>query len=304
MFRSLFARSGLSLDRLRALAEVAEAGGIARAVGKDTTRQSLVSRQLKELEEFFEIELTRRVGKGLGLTPAGERLARLAREHLLALTDFTDASREVAPLFHLGAGDSVLHWRVIPRLGAIRASLPRAILRVDTSGPAAIVGCLRELTLDFGVLRKDATHDLASTSLGRIEYALYAPRRLLATVGRGRPTAVGVLATVPLALPSGDELFTAWFRRTLASHAIEPRVELECVTFPQACRAVASGHFAAVLPTLARSELGRKSVIELASPLFAELATEIHLAWNPRLLRLRSAAQGARDALVEALRAG
>jgi DNA-binding transcriptional LysR family regulator len=300
MFASLFARSGLSLDRLRALVEVAEAGGIARAVGKDPAKQSLVSRQLSELEEFFEVELTRRAGKVLGLTPEGERLAALAREHLLALTDFTDTNRELAPTFHLGAGDSLLHWRVLPRLGAVRALLPRSTLRLATSGPAAIVSGLRELTLDFGVIRGDAAGNLASESLGQIDYALYVPRRLLRE-GRRR-TAVWVLENVPLAVPDGDDLFTSWFDAMRSAHGITPRVELECATFPLACGAVASGHYAAILPTLARSELGKKTVAEVRSPLFAELATEVHLAWNPRLLRLRSAAEAARHALVKALR--
>ena len=68
MYEALFARSGLSLERLRSLIQVADAGGISRAVGDDPARQSLVSRQLKELEEFFEVELTRRDGKRLALT--------------------------------------------------------------------------------------------------------------------------------------------------------------------------------------------------------------------------------------------
>ncbi len=60
MFEQLFAKRGLSLDRLRVLCEVADAGGIARAARNDPTRQSQFSRQLKELEDFFEVELTRR----------------------------------------------------------------------------------------------------------------------------------------------------------------------------------------------------------------------------------------------------
>jgi DNA-binding transcriptional LysR family regulator len=111
-----------------------------------------------------------------------------------------------------------------------------------------------------------------------------------------------VLANVPLAVPDGDDLFSSWFDATLSTHGIAPRIELECVTFPQACGAVLSGHYAAILPTLARSELGKKTVAEARSPLFADLATEVHLAWNPRLLRLRSTAEAARHALVSALR--
>ena len=53
----LFSKSGLSLERLRTFCEVATAGGISNAVPDDPTRQSQFSRQLKELEEFFEAKL-------------------------------------------------------------------------------------------------------------------------------------------------------------------------------------------------------------------------------------------------------
>jgi DNA-binding transcriptional LysR family regulator len=61
---------------------MAQAGGIAKAAPNDATRQSLISRQIKELEVYFGTELTRRKGKILSLSPAGERLATLIREQL------------------------------------------------------------------------------------------------------------------------------------------------------------------------------------------------------------------------------
>ena len=57
MFEHLFAERGLSLDRLKTLIEVAKAGSIAAAARGDSARQSLYSRQIKELEEFFGVEL-------------------------------------------------------------------------------------------------------------------------------------------------------------------------------------------------------------------------------------------------------
>lgn len=51
MFEHLFAERGLSLDRLKTLIEVAKAGSIAAAARGDSARQSLYSRQIKELIE-------------------------------------------------------------------------------------------------------------------------------------------------------------------------------------------------------------------------------------------------------------
>ena len=72
MFKKLLSQRGISLDRLRNFAAVAESGSIARVADGDPVRQSLISRQIGELEEFFGVELTRRRGKGGVLGEVGE----------------------------------------------------------------------------------------------------------------------------------------------------------------------------------------------------------------------------------------
>lgn len=62
MFQNLFSRSGFSMERLASFCAVADAGSIARVADKDPTRQSLISRQIRELETFFGVELVRRKG--------------------------------------------------------------------------------------------------------------------------------------------------------------------------------------------------------------------------------------------------
>jgi len=52
MFEDLFSKGGLSLERLRSFMLMANAGSIAKAVPQDPTRQSQISRQIKELESF------------------------------------------------------------------------------------------------------------------------------------------------------------------------------------------------------------------------------------------------------------
>lgn len=68
MFEHLFSKGGLSLDRLRSFMQMAQAGSIAKAAPGDTNRQSQISRQIRELEQFFGTELTRRKGKTLSLS--------------------------------------------------------------------------------------------------------------------------------------------------------------------------------------------------------------------------------------------
>jgi DNA-binding transcriptional LysR family regulator len=81
-------QSGLSLERLQSFCRVAEAGGVTRAAKGDATKQSLYSRQVKELEEFFGAELIRRKGRALCLRLRGDDCHCIAREQLAALSDF------------------------------------------------------------------------------------------------------------------------------------------------------------------------------------------------------------------------
>lgn len=87
-FDRLFSLSGLSLDRLRTFLAVAESGSIAKAAKGDATRQSQFSRQVKELEGFFGIALTRRVGRRIEITEEGSRLALIIRRQFGELDDF------------------------------------------------------------------------------------------------------------------------------------------------------------------------------------------------------------------------
>ena len=105
MFESLFSERGLSLDRLKVLIEVRDAGSIAQAAPGDSVRQSQYSRQLRELSEFFGCEVAQRRGKTLKLTAPGERLAELAREHLRSLEDFRLECRQQRVVFTIGAGE-------------------------------------------------------------------------------------------------------------------------------------------------------------------------------------------------------
>src|ERR1700739_304528 len=117
MFESLFSERGLSLDRLKVLIEVRCADSTAKAAPGDPVRQSQYSRQLRELSEFFGVKMGRRQGKQLKLTAEGARLAELAREQFRSLQDFRAECRSDSSDYAIAAGDSLLQWLIVPRLG-------------------------------------------------------------------------------------------------------------------------------------------------------------------------------------------
>ena len=286
MFEKLFARRGLSLDRLRVLCEVAEAGSIARAAGSDAVRQSQFSRQLKELEGFFEIELTRRQGKGLVLTDAGNELVQIARESIGRLHDFQLQAIDRPLTFSLGGGDSLIHWLVLPRLDHVRSHLPKIHLRLQNLRTVEIVKQLQDMSLDFGLVRRDAiTAPLAAFPLGRMDYALFCPKNLVPA--KATPNFRRILQTIPLAMQSGDGAFVRQFLDWAETNRINASIKLECDSFPQACRAVSSGRYASILPTIARC-LPQETFVEI------DLPFEVDPVFRPELMKIKLWRRGVR----------
>jgi DNA-binding transcriptional LysR family regulator len=301
MFDGLFAENGLSLERLRSFCMVAEAAGVSKAALKNANRQSQFSRQIKDLEGFFGVELMRRHGQGIVLTAAGKRLARTAREIFVELEDFTADSKSTPPTFSIGAGDSLLQWLLFPNIGALQKALPKIGLNVYGLPTLEIVDRLSDLRLDFGLVRKDAVSPgLKCHSLGFEKFALFVPRRLFS--GKNPPSLNDVISTVPLSTIAGEGRFRAVLLKQARKHKLPLRFSLCCSTFPQAARALLSERYAAILPTIAVNELDpeRFSLIS-AAPLEFE-SREICLVWNARSARLRPRTTAIRDCLVKLLK--
>src|SRR3974390_2954269 len=118
MFERIFAESGLSLDRLRALLEVGAAGSIVKAASADPVRQSQYSRQIKELEDFFRARLIERYGKGTRLTASGRELARISRFFMLGLSNFQRGCLAEEQTFRIGASATFNRQFLLPVLSS------------------------------------------------------------------------------------------------------------------------------------------------------------------------------------------
>ncbi len=288
-------RSGLSLDRLKTLLAVADAGGIARAAPGDPSRQSLYSRQIGELEAALELALFERRGRGLVLTEEGRRLSALVRELRQGLDELGDLGRPRS--FSIGAGDSLLHAWVIPRLAASPRFVELSTTLVALSS-AEILRRVEDASLDFGLVRaSEVPRGLGARKLGQLDYALYAPK-----AWRKRyASTTELLSRAPLALQTSEpELHTRFLAR--AERDPHARV-LHTETFPQAQRALTSGHFAAVLPSLASGEL--PSTIEARElPGLAKHALSLRLVYRERAMRARRGGEALVDELAACLALG
>lgn len=301
MFDTLFSERGLSLDRLKVLIEVRDAGSIAQAAPGDPVRQSQYSRQLRELSEFFGCEVAQRRGKLLKLTAHGERLAELAREQLRALDDFRTECKQESVAFTLGAGDSLIQWLVIPRLGRILDALPGIHFATTNLRTNDIVQQLSDSRLDFGIIRKNALPPgLKAISLGVVTYVALVPQALLGR--RKKVTLAEMLTELPLATQTTDGQFTSGLREIAGLQSVAISPALSCQSFPQTMAAVRSGRFAAIVPELAVSELDSRSTYKISGEELRPLAREAMLAWNPRLIRVRPNATKLSAMLSEVLK--
>ena len=286
MFETLFSERGLSLDRLKVLIEVRDAGSIAQAAPNDPVRQSQYSRQLRELSEFFGCEVAQRKGKLLKLSPQGEKLAELAREHLRSLEDFRAECRDENVAFTIGAGDSLIQWLVIPRLGDITSHFPGTRFATSNLRTNEIVQQITDCRVDFGIIRKNAVAPgLKSVSLGLVKYVALVPAALWAR--RKKLSLREFFSELPLATQTTDGQFTAQLRQIAKSLDTPLAPALACQSFPQTMAAVKSGLYAAIVPELALRDFPTGSVHQLEADELGSLAREAMLTWNPRLIRVR-----------------
>src|SRR5215475_9724988 len=121
MFEDLFAQSGLSLERLKTFREIVAAGGISAAARDDSNRQSQYSRQLKELEKYFGVELLKRGHGPAELTDAGQRLYEIIGRTLSALDELRLTCAGLPLELTLGAGESLIQWLLLPRRRALQS---------------------------------------------------------------------------------------------------------------------------------------------------------------------------------------
>ena len=298
-FERLFDISGLSLDRLRSFLQVVEAGGQAKAAMGDPTKQSQFSRQIKEMEAFFGVALTRRVGRRIEITEEGKRLALIIRRQFRELDDFRESMAGRSVSVRIGSQGSVIDWLLVPRLTDIHKALGNVMVELEQLRTADVVRAVADGRLDFGIVREDAvTTEIKRWRLGSVGYALFATNALW----KGCTTVQEIVCKAPIAdLLTGGQFPTRW-EEWLNKEKIAPRVLARVSSFTDLARAVQAGHAAAVLPELAAVDFDAKKFHYL--PITALKPRSLVLIANTRSLDRSGIAEGVAEKLADLLKLG
>jgi DNA-binding transcriptional LysR family regulator len=287
MHERLFAQAGLSLERLRTFREIATAGGITAAAHNDPNRQSQFSRQLKELEKFFGVELIRRGRGPLRLTPAGTELHAVAGVALRGLEEFL-ASCGSQPLeLSVGAGESLIQWWLLPRIPAPSILGKNVTLAFENLRNEDILSGLKTGVLDFGVLSRSVDDPkIESVPLGRMEFRLFVPETLC---DQSKKPKASILDGLPLAQLTSASAITRTLEQEAKRKKLNLNIRFRFSSYPQLARAILNGQVAGVMPALAAAGMPAGTVRTVALPLLDNLTREVQLAWSVPMSEVRPA---------------
>ena len=278
MYEYVLENKGLSVERLHLLCEVARAGGIKAAVGDDPTRQSLASRQLKELSEYVGAELCRRSGRSLEMTTAGHTLTDIGNDFFQKLESFLRSTRNLPDKFSLGVGDSIFQWQILPKMKTFEQCFPTIQLVSYSYSANEIIQKVEGRTLDAGIVRRTAVHqpDLICESIGEIQYRLFIPPRL--TKKPTKQSLAPSINDIPFCTLTGDGEYAKAMTTFLSAFGGIPA--LNCSSMTQMYAAVQSGQYAAVLPANAEAGISRTTAKAYTLPELTPFTKEVALVYR------------------------
>lgn len=240
-----------SLDDLRMLFLLSEAGSISGAMRRFGIPKATLSRALARLEEQAGLPLFDRTSKGLKLTQAGELLRPVAQSA-------TDIGSEAEDIIRRASGEpegdlrivaSALSGRQIlaPVIGAFTARHPKVRVSLDISGlgPDPLEEDL-DIVLQLG--RPDAPY-LIARKIVSSRFRLYCAADMAKRLQHAGPSDIEKLGRIVISVPGYPEDWTvtdaAGQTVTLCSHQIcavaDPSVAIEIIS---------AGHGLAFLPVI------------------------------------------------------
>ena len=287
----------MNLKQLEYFVRVAELGSFSKAARVLGVAQPALSRQVRALEADLRETLLLRDGRGVRMTPGGQRLFEHGVAILQAVArarDELDASRdEPSGRIVVGMPPSVARQLTLPLIEAFGQRLPRARLAVVEGLSAHIAEWVAPGRVDVALLSDpEPLAELETLPLHEEALALVEAAGSGAP-GAGPPTVtLRELARQPLVVPERAHTF----RRRLEAQATQAGVRLaiawEVSSVPSIIDLVCAGHGAAVLTPSAvagsprRSELRVRPIVEPVLSTVLSLATSARRRPTPLVTRV------------------
>ncbi len=182
----LLLQKGLKLSQLRMLAELADTGQISHAAIRLGITQPAASRLLSEIERVVGAPVHIRTGRGIGLTPIGEALARRAKRVQMELRDaardIDDAASGGSGYVRIGAVTGPALDRVLPTLRTARMAFPAITAEVIVATSDILCQQLLSGHIDFAIARLPESPDRKL-----LDFRIMAAEPVTLVVRRGHP---------------------------------------------------------------------------------------------------------------------
>jgi len=287
MFKHLANQSGVSLERLASLCEVAEAGSIGQAARGDANRQSLLSRQIAELEAVFGVALLARQSRPFQLTPEGRELAQAARQFFQVADDLQKRASRAAQRLVIGAGETLIQWLLFPVCEAMSKQSGDVVFVFKNLDSTRLVDALQQGEVDVALLRKEEVPpSLSQAGEWRYTHAAFVPKALSRTTTEVK---LAELASLPWAVLEGQGHFRQFLETRARERGIKLNVALECSSYTQVAAAIQTGRYAGFLPEFAKSAAfaTNTSVIQRQTEKALRYERTLTLAWREAAVRAR-----------------
>ncbi len=219
----------MDFKRITNLIQVAEHGSFSKAAAVIGIAQPALGRQVKRLEEECGTPLLYRHGRGVSLTPEGEkllaRLRPLLRQIETAVVELSEDRENPSGIVTLGLTPTVCGMLGIRLVLALRRDYPRIRLNVITGYSGYIHEWLTDARVDLAVLH-DARRSpqVIVSPLAVLDLSLVSsPKSLSPTAVKQAFVSVRDLKDFPLVLPTRNH----GLRRTVEHAASEAGIELK-----------------------------------------------------------------------------
>jgi LysR family nitrogen assimilation transcriptional regulator len=228
----------MDFRQLQTFVQVAELGSFTRAANVLRIAQPALSRQVRALEVELRQPLFDRNGRGVTLTPAGQRLLAHGRGILQqverAKQDLEEQRGAATGLLSLGLPPSVGRTLTAPLVEMFREQFPRATLTMVEGLSTYTLEWLAQGRIDCAVVYNAAPAP-AFELLPVLEEKLFlVSARNGSPGGRlvGKPVTAADVARHELVIPSRPHAIRMRLEAALAEAGLKPRVGLEIESVP------------------------------------------------------------------------
>ncbi|MBI1383584.1 MAG: LysR family transcriptional regulator [Rhizobiales bacterium] len=262
----------VNFNDLRVFLDVVDTGGMTQAASQRGRSQPGISRTIRDIEMRLGVVLFRRTGRGVDLTPAGERFLGFARATMEAFEAVESEVREIASV-----GPRELAVVVPLRTGrllipvlqkALTSALPDVEVHVYEDAMANMAQGLSQRKYDVAIayappFRFEQRHD----QLFRERLHLVGTSEAIA--GEEATISLGEVAAMPLLLPNTRSTYRNQISSAFAEANLTPTIVRELETSEALLAFAGEGEGVAILPysnVYREHEAGEIAVREIVSP--------------------------------------